>query len=158
MKSLDAAIVMGSDSDWEKMSEAKKALENFGLSAEMKILSAHRAPVELVEYIKECESRGAKIFIAGAGLAAHLPGVVAAHTDRPVVGVPLSAGPLNGQDALLSIVQMPKGVPVATVAIDGAWNAGLLSCQILATSNDSLRNKFKSYRDEMRKKVLSKNS
>lgn len=130
-------IVMGSDSDLAWMEQAADALEKFQIPYEMKIVSAHRTPELVMAYGGAARSRGIRVIIAGAGGAAHLPGMIAAHTTLPVIGVPCPVGPLQGQDALLSIVQMPKGVPVATVAIGGGWNAGILAAQILAIgSND----------------------
>jgi phosphoribosylaminoimidazole carboxylase PurE protein len=125
-------IVMGSDSDLTWMEQAADALEKFNIPYEMKIVSAHRTPELVMAYGGSAKSRGIHVIIAGAGGAAHLPGMIAAHTTLPVIGVPCPVGPLQGQDALLSIVQMPKGVPVATVAIGGGWNAGVLAAQILA--------------------------
>jgi phosphoribosylaminoimidazole carboxylase PurE protein len=125
-------VVMGSDSDLAWMEQAADALEKFGIPYEMKIVSAHRTPDLVMAYGGSAKSRGIRVIIAGAGGAAHLPGMIAAHTTLPVIGVPCPVGPLQGQDALLSIVQMPKGVPVATVAIGGGWNAGVLAAQILS--------------------------
>lgn len=134
------AVLMGSNSDWPIMKRAVAALDDLGVANETKIISAHRKGARLQAYIAEAESKGIKVFVAGAGLAAHLPGVIASLTTRPVLGVPLEAGPLRGQDSLLSIVQMPGGIPVGTLAIGpaGAKNAGILAAQILATSDDEL--------------------
>lgn len=128
-------IIMGSDSDFPCMKAAAEVLQEFGVGFELKVVSAHRTPIEMAEYAQSASDRGLKVIIAGAGGAAHLPGMVAAHTPLPVIGVPVPIGHLNGEDALLSIVQMPKGVPVATVAIGNAYNAGLLAVQMLAQSH-----------------------
>lgn len=151
-------ILMGSDSDLPVMQKALDQLNEFGIDSEMRILSAHRVPSKLKEYINEAERKGIKVFIAGAGLAAHLPGVVAAYTTLPVIGIPLKSGALNGLDSLLSIVQMPSGVPVATVAIDGAKNAALLAIQILAVSDKKLAGKLIKYKIEMEMSVLKKDA
>ena len=138
--SIQVAIVMGSASDWDVMSHASKLLDKFGIEHESKVLSAHRTPKQLEEFIVEAEKNGTQVFIAGAGLAAALPGVVAAQTTIPVIGVPLIAGSLDGMDALLAIVQMPPGIPVGTVAIGkpGAINAALYAISIMALTDDSL--------------------
>ena len=149
---------MGSDSDLPVMQKAAEQLNELSIEYEIRILSAHRVPNKLQEYIKEAERKGIKVFIAGAGLAAHLPGVIAAYTTLPVIGIPLKSGALNGLDSLLSIVQMPGGVPVATVAIDGAKNAALLAIQILATSDKILSGKLIKYKKEMEKAVLKKDA
>ena len=155
--SIDVAIVMGSASDWDVMSNAQKMLDQFGVKAESRVLSAHRTPKELEEFIRECEEQKVKAFIAGAGLAAALPGVVAALTTTPVIGVPLNAGSLDGMDALMSIVQMPPGIPVGTVAIGkpGAINAALFAIAMMAVNDDDLSEKLKSYRKEQADKVLA---
>jgi 5-(carboxyamino)imidazole ribonucleotide mutase len=140
------AILMGSESDRDVMKRAEEALADFGVACETNVISAHRKPEALVAYIKEAEGRGVKAFICGAGLAAHLPGVTAAHTSRPVIGVPIESGSLRGMDSLLAIVQMPPGVPVATVAVNGAKNAGLLAVQILATADAELAAKFEEFK------------
>ena len=127
------AIIMGSSSDGPVLSKAAEALNALGVPYEMSVVSAHRMPEEMAEFARQAADRGIRVIVAGAGGAAHLPGMVAAHTTLPVIGVPVPVGPLRGMDALLSIVQMPRGVPVATVAIDGAWNAGVLAAQILAS-------------------------
>ena len=149
-------IVMGSESDWETMSRAHKILKEFGVPHVCRVLSAHRTPEQVVSFIKELDEGGAEVFIAGAGLAAALPGVVAAHTVKPVLGVPLQSGPLQGQDALYSIVQMPPGIPVGTLGIGGAGatNAGLLAVAILAISRPELGQKLLAYRDARAKAVL----
>lgn len=159
--SIEVSILMGSDSDLPLMKKAAEALDRLGVSNELKVLSAHRTPAELLDYLKGLESRNTKVIIAGAGGAAHLPGVIAAHTLMPVIGVPIPNGPLNGQDALYSIVQMPRGIPVACTAIGGTWNAGLLAAHIMSVDTgprgSELREKLANYREEMRKAVLSKN-
>src|SRR4051794_35400739 len=147
------AVVMGSKSDWDTMRPAADILTQFGVPHECRVVSAHRTPAWMAEYASSAAARGLEVIVAGAGGAAHLPGMVAAHTVLPVVGVPVvsASGALGGIDALLSIVQMPKGVPVATVAIgeSGAANAGLLAVAILATSRPELRAKLQAYRDEL---------
>ena len=142
---------MGSKSDWEAMSQAAAMLTEFGIPHENRVLSAHRTPALTAEYASSAASRGLHVIIAGAGGAAHLAGVVAAHTVLPVIGVPMQSAALNGIDSLLSTVQMPKGIPVATVAIGaaGAANAGLLAVAILATSRPDLRAKLESYREKL---------
>src|SRR5450432_4624795 len=135
---IDVAVMMGSKSDLETMRPASRALEALGLRVEMRVLSAHRTPDETAAYVKDAGRRGAKAFICGAGGAAHLAGAVAAHTTRPVIGVPIANGPLSGFDALLATVQMPPGMPVATVAVGGAENAGLLAAQIAAVGDAEL--------------------
>jgi 5-(carboxyamino)imidazole ribonucleotide mutase len=142
---------MGSKSDWDTMSKADAMLSEFGIAHECRIVSAHRTPAWMAEYATTAAGRGLEVIIAGAGGAAHLPGMVAAHTVLPVIGVPVQSAALNGLDSLLSIVQMPKGVPVATVAIGaaGAENAGLLAIAILATSRPELREKLKTYREAL---------
>ncbi|MDI9358137.1 MAG: 5-(carboxyamino)imidazole ribonucleotide mutase [Phycisphaerales bacterium] len=149
-------VVMGSQSDWETMQNSCTILDNFSVSYEKKIVSAHRTPQLLFQYAQEAVERGIKIIIAGAGGAAHLPGMMAANTILPVIGVPIQSKTLNGIDSLLSIVQMPKGIPVATVAIGnaGAINAGLLAIQILALQNLVLANKLKEYRHNQTEEVL----
>jgi 5-(carboxyamino)imidazole ribonucleotide mutase len=135
---MTVAIVMGSDSDFAVMSEAAEALAEVGVAYEMRVLSAHRTPEDTLAYARSAASRGVKVVIAGAGGAAHLPGVIAAATRLPVIGVPIALSKLDGLDSLLSIVQMPKGIPVATVSIDGARNAGLLAARILAVSDEAV--------------------
>src|SRR5512137_504178 len=135
-------ILMGSDSDWPTMKAAADACAEFGIAAEAQVISAHRAPEDLARYASTAHKRGLRVIIAGAGGAAHLPGVTAAMTPLPVIGVPIATKSLSGLDSLLSIVQMPSGVPVATVAIDGARNAGLLAVQILAVGNPELQAEF----------------
>ena len=140
---------MGSTSDESKMSKAKETLEEFGNEYEWKVLSAHRNPDKVVNLVSTARENGFVAFICGAGMAAHLAGVVAAHTTLPVVGVPLSGGALNGQDALYATVQMPKGVPVATVAIDGSQNAALLVLQMIGITNTDIAEKLRIYKEEM---------
>ena len=146
---------MGSKSDWETMSQADAILTEFGIPHECQVVSAHRTPAWMAEYASTAADRGLQVIIAGAGGAAHLPGMVASQTVLPVIGVPVQSAALNGLDSLLSIVQMPKGVPVATVAIgpSGAANAGLLAVAILATSRPELRVKLKAYRDRISAEV-----
>jgi 5-(carboxyamino)imidazole ribonucleotide mutase len=148
-------VVMGSQSDWDTMRQADEILTRFDVPHECRVLSAHRTPSLMAEYASAAIGRGLQVIIAGAGGAAHLPGMVAAHTVLPVIGVPIQSASLNGLDSLLSIVQMPKGVPVATVAIgaSGAVNAGLLAVAILATSRADLRTRLQAYREEMAAEV-----
>ena len=149
-------IIMGSKSDWETMRHADETLAEFGVPRECRIVSAHRTPLLLQEYATEAEARGLQVIIAGAGGAAHLPGMTAAHTVLPVLGVPVQSHALQGLDSLLSIVQMPGGVPVATLAIGkaGAINAALLAVSILGNSRPELRAKLKTFRDEQTSRVL----
>lgn len=153
-KRVDVGIMMGSKSDLETMRPAAKVLQSLGLAVEVRVLSAHRTPEQTAAYVKDAARRGAKAFICGAGGAAHLAGAVAAHTTLPVIGVPIANGPLQGFDALLATVQMPPGMPVATVAVGGAENAGLLAAQIAATANPELAKKIEAERESRRKKVL----
>ena len=146
---MKVGILMGSTSDESKMSKAKETLEEFGIEYEWKVLSAHRNPDKVVNLVSSARENGFVAFICGAGMAAHLAGVVAAHTTLPVVGVPLSGGALNGQDALYATVQMPKGVPVATVAIDGSQNAALLVLQMIGITNTDIGEKLRIYKEEM---------
>lgn len=152
-ESIKVGILMGSESDLSIMKEAKQALKRFGIHSEMRVLSAHRCPEETALYAKTASSRGISVLIAGAGGAAHLAGALAAHSTLPVIGVPIASTPLQGQDALFATVQMPKGMPVATVAINGAWNAGLLAAKILALSDPVIAKKLVQYRQEIRLKV-----
>jgi 5-(carboxyamino)imidazole ribonucleotide mutase len=151
------AIVMGSDSDWKIMQQAQQVLSDFGVEAEVEVLSAHRTPEKMIAWGKGAADRGVRVIIAGAGGAAHLPGMLASLTSLPVIGVPVSLSHLDGLDSLLSIVQMPAGVPVATVAIDGAKNAGLLALKILGITDTELRKKLDNYRDDLQKLVEEKN-
>ena len=149
-------IIMGSDSDAEIMSQAAAALDEAGVPYEFTVASAHRSPERAKSIITEAEASGAAVFIAGAGMAAHLPGVVASFTTRPVIGVPLASGALQGLDSLYAIVQMPPGIPVATVAIGGARNAGILAAQIIATSDAALSARLKEQRVSMADAVAVK--
>src|SRR5436853_4712477 len=149
-------IIMGSDSDAEVMSQACAALNEVGVAYEMKVASAHRSPERTKQVVADAERDGAAIFIAGAGMAAHLPGVIAAYTTKPVIGVPLSGSTLQGLDALLAVVQMPPGIPVATVAIGGARNAAILATQILALEDDALAERLKEQRSKMAAAVAEK--
>ena len=149
-------IIMGSDSDAETMAQAAAALDEAGVPYEFTVASAHRSPERTKTIITESEANGAAVFIAGAGMAAHLPGVVASLTTRPVIGVPLSSGALQGVDALYAIVQMPPGIPVASVAIGGARNAGILAAQIIATSDAALSARLKEQRVSMADAVAAK--
>ena len=151
-------VIMGSQSDWETMQEATEVLESLGVAYEKQVVSAHRTPDLLMKYAESAVSKGLKVIIAGAGGAAHLPGMVAAKTRLPVLGVPVKSRTLNGIDSLLSIVQMPKGVPVATLAIGaaGAANAGLLAAGILALEDEKIAAALEKFRDDQTEKVLSK--
>jgi len=150
------SIVMGSDSDMPVMAKAADILEEFGISYEMRIISAHREPDTFFEYAKTAEERGVKVIIAGAGMAAHLPGMCAAVFPMPVIGIPMHTTSLGGRDSLYSIVQMPSGIPVATVAINGGQNAGLLAVKMLAVSDSTLLNKLKDYTQKMKEAVEKK--
>lgn len=144
------AIVMGSDSDWPTMRAAAEALDEFGVGYEADVVSAHRMPEEMVSFGREADARGIRVIIAGAGGAAHLPGMLASLTPLPVIGVPVALKHLDGMDSLLSIVQMPSGVPVATVAIGNARNAGLLAVRMLATGDEELRERMRGFQAELR--------
>ena len=148
---------MGSDSDWPTMKAAAEACAEFGISHEVRVISAHRTPRDLERYASTASGRGLRVIIAGAGGAAHLPGVAAAFTTLPVIGVPIETKALKGLDSLLSIVQMPSGIPVATVAIGGARNAGLLAVQILATGNPALQRKLLAFKTRLAKESRAKN-
>lgn len=154
------AILMGSDSDLPVMKGAVEALDKFGIGYEMRVLSAHRTPVEAAQYAQEARKRGIRVIIAGAGAAAHLAGAMAAQSVLPVIGVPISTPPLNGMDSLLATVQMPKGIPVATVAISNAFNAGLLAVQIIGAGvpavSEKLLDKMAAYKQELREVALAK--
>jgi 5-(carboxyamino)imidazole ribonucleotide mutase len=152
---IDVAVMMGSKSDLETMRPAVKAAEGLGLTVEVRVLSAHRTPDEAAAFVADAVRRGVKAFICGAGGAAHLAGAVAARTTRPVIGVPINAGSLGGLDALLATVQMPPGMPVATVAVNGAENAGLLAAQIAAVADPELGARLERERADRRKKVLA---
>lgn len=149
-------VVMGSDSDWPTMKEAALILDEFGVIYEKKVVSAHRTPDLMAEYGKTAYPRGLKVIIAGAGGAAHLPGMLASYTTLPVIGVPVQTSALGGVDSLYSIVQMPNGIPVATVAIGKAQNAGLLAIRILAAHDDALNKKLQNYHKEMAEKSIEK--
>jgi phosphoribosylaminoimidazole carboxylase PurE protein len=149
MSAAPVAIVMGSDSDWRVMEAAATALADLGVAAEARVLSAHRTPHDMIDFATTAHERGVKVIVAGAGGAAHLPGMLASATVLPVIGVPVSITALSGLDSLLSIVQMPAGIPVATVAVDGARNAGLLAAQVLAVADAELADRLRALREEM---------
>lgn len=153
---MKAAIIFGSKSDSEVMKGAALALKEFDIEYSVHVLSAHRVPEELGKTIKNLEAEGCECFIAGAGLAAHLPGVISSHTTLPVIGVPINAA-VNGLDSLLSIVQMPKSIPVATVGINNSYNAGMLAVEILAIKYDVIKEKLKAYRKNMKEKFIKEN-
>lgn len=153
---LKVALIMGSDSDWKTLQAARDTLLEFGVVVESRVVSAHRTPLEMVEFAKTARARGFGCIIAGAGGAAHLPGMVAALTELPVIGVPIPVGHLQGEDALYSIVQMPAGVPVACVAIGGAKNAALLAIQILGTAEPTLLDAVSRFKEGLRNEVLGK--
>ncbi|GAB2452175.1 5-(carboxyamino)imidazole ribonucleotide mutase [Conyzicola lurida] len=152
------AVVMGSDSDWTIMADAAAALAEFGIEHEVEIVSAHRTPERMIEFGRTARDRGLKVIIAGAGGAAHLPGMLAAVTTLPVIGVPVALAKLDGLDSLLSIVQMPAGVPVATVSIGGARNAGLLAARILSASDDELADRLAAFALSLERLVADKNA
>jgi phosphoribosylaminoimidazole carboxylase PurE protein len=154
---VDVAILMGSKNDWDVMKHAAKTLREFDVACEARVLSAHRTPAETADYVRQADTAGTKVFIAAAGMAAHLAGTVAAHTARPVLGVPLAASDLNGLDALLATVQMPPGIPVGTLAIGkpGAINAALLAVAILALERRELHEALRNYRQKHAHKVLT---
>jgi 5-(carboxyamino)imidazole ribonucleotide mutase len=153
MSKVMIGIIMGSKSDYPVMKAACEILDTLGVAYEKKVISAHRTPDEMFEYAQTARTRGLKVIIAGAGGAAHLPGMVASKTSLPVIGVPVKSSNLSGMDSLLSIVQMPAGVPVASVAINGAKNAGLLACQILATCDEKLAKKLDDYKSDLKEIV-----
>ncbi|HHY91672.1 MAG TPA: 5-(carboxyamino)imidazole ribonucleotide mutase [Clostridiales bacterium] len=153
---MKVAIIMGSDSDYKVVEKAEKMLETFGVSVSVRVLSAHRTPEQVMNFAKNAEADGYEVIIGAAGKAAHLPGVLAAFTTLPIIGLPIKSSTMDGLDSLLSIVQMPKGIPVATVAIDGAENAALLAVQILSVRYPELRQKVKEYRKKMEEEVLEK--
>jgi len=157
--SIDVAILMGSDSDLPVVSEVFKIFDEFGVKYTKSVLSAHRSPHQVIELIKTSESNGCKLFIAAAGMAAHLAGAVAAHSFKPVIGIPIESGGLGGLDALLSTAQMPPGIPVATVAIGkaGAKNSAILAIQMLSISDENMADKFRKYRANLTNEVLEKN-
>jgi 5-(carboxyamino)imidazole ribonucleotide mutase len=154
----DVGVIMGSDSDWPVMKAAAEALAEFEVAFEAHVGSAHRTPEKMLEYAHTAADRGLRVIIAGAGGAAHLPGMVAAATPLPVIGVPVPLKYLDGMDSLLSIVQMPAGVPVATVSIGGARNAGLLAVRILAAADEALRSKLVAYQEELKRLVAEKDA
>lgn len=156
-KNVDVSIIMGSDSDLPIMKDAAKFLDDMGISYEITVLSVHRCPEAAMEYAKSLRTRKVKVIIAGAGGAAHLPGVFAAQVPCPVIGVPIMSKTLNGVDSLYSIVQMPSGIPVATVAINGAKNAGILAATILGTGNEEVYKKICDFKASMNEAVLKKN-
>ena len=159
MNKTEVALLMGSTSDWDVMQEAANVLVDFGIGYDVQALSAHRTPEALEQYLKEAEQKGVQVMIAAAGGAAHLPGVVASKTIRPVLGVPIASTPLGGMDALLAIAQMPGGIPVGTLAIGkaGAKNAALLAIAILANSNPAISQKLTDFRIKQAEKVVSQN-
>lgn len=152
------AIIMGSDSDWETMSDAAEVLKELAIPHLVEVVSAHRTPDKMKSFTRDAEKNGIKVIIAGAGGAAHLPGMVASLTTLPVIGVPVKLKNLNGLDSLLSIVQMPKGVPVATMAIDNSYNAGLLAARIIGLQSKKLTADLKNYQKSLKKKVAVMNS
>ena len=152
---MKVAVIMGSASDWDVMSPCCATLEQFGIPYEKRVLSAHRNPGPLADYIKSLPESGCQIIIAGAGGAAHLPGVIAAYTTLPVIGIPVKSKALNGLDSLLSIVQMPSGIPVATMAIDGSKNAALYAVAIMALHDQTLAQKLEQFRTAQSDKVLN---
>ena len=154
----DVSIVMGSDSDMPVMAKAAEMLEEFGISYEMRIISAHREPDLFFDYAKGAEERGIKVIIAGAGMAAHLPGMCAALFPLPVIGIPMHTASLGGRVSLYSILQMPSGIPVATVAINGAKNAAILAAKILAVSDEELKGKLKAFSEQMKTEVEAKDA
>jgi 5-(carboxyamino)imidazole ribonucleotide mutase len=151
-------VVMGSDSDWSVMEEAAKTLKDFGISYEVEVLSAHRTPEKMIEWGKSAAGRGIKVIIAGAGGAAHLPGMLASVSTLPVIGVPVSLSKLDGMDSLLSIVQMPAGVPVATVSIGGAKNAGILAARIIGAFDANLSAALAAFGEDLKNQVAEKNA
>ena len=147
-------IAMGSDSDWNTMERAKEMLDQFGVATQVRILSAHRTPDAVAEFARGARAQGVQVIIAGAGGAAHLPGMIAAYTELPVIGVPVPIGAMQGEDALWSIVQMPRGVPVATVAIGNAANAGVLAAQILGVRDAQVLDRVRDFKQALRERVL----
>ncbi len=158
MSNAQVGVVMGSDSDWSVMSDAVEVLKEFGIEAEVEVLSAHRTPERMIEWGKAAAGRGIKVIIAGAGGAAHLPGMLASVTTLPVIGVPVPLAKLDGLDSLLSIVQMPAGIPVATVSIGGAKNAGILAARILGAFEDRLSAKLSAFGEDLKSQVAEKNA
>ena len=158
MSNAQVGVVMGSDSDWSVMSDAVAVLKEFGIEAEVEVLSAHRTPERMIEWGKAAAGRGIKVIIAGAGGAAHLPGMLASVTTLPVIGVPVPLAKLDGLDSLLSIVQMSAGIPVATVSIGGAKNAGILAARILGSFDDRLSAKLSAFGEDLKTQVAEKNA
>lgn len=158
MAAAKVAVVMGSDSDWPTMEPAVTTLQEFGITADVAVISAHRTPSQMLEFAASAAESGIQVIIAGAGGAAHLPGMIASATSLPVIGVPVALSQLDGLDSLLSVVQMPAGIPVATVAINGAKNAGLLALRILASTDNALQAKLDNYRTELADLVITKNN
>ncbi|MEN9753323.1 MAG: hypothetical protein RL670_1014 [Actinomycetota bacterium] len=158
MTALQVGVVMGSDSDWSVMSDAAEVLKEFGITYEVEVLSAHRTPERMIEWGKQAAGRGLKVIIAGAGGAAHLPGMLASVTTLPVIGVPVPLAKLDGMDSLLSIVQMPAGIPVATVSIGGAKNAGILAARILGAFDEALAAKLAAFGANLASQVAEKNA
>ena len=152
---MKAAIIMGSKSDYTVVQKAEEVLKDFGIETETRIMSAHRTPAATSEFASKAEENGVEVIIAAAGKAAHLAGVLAAHTPLPIIGIPIKSSTLDGLDSLLSTVQMPKGIPVATVAIDGAENAALLAVQILSVKYPKLRAEMREYKEKMEKEVIA---
>ena len=155
---VQVTILMGSDSDLSIMQEAAKVLEELGVGSEVHVLSAHRTPEATVAYVREAEEKSVQVFICGAGGAAHLAGVVAAHTPLPVIGVPIMNKAASGVDALFSTVQMPPGIPVATVAVNGAKNAGILAVQIIGAGDTTVRQRMRDYKEKMATTILAKDA
>ncbi|WP_110942990.1 5-(carboxyamino)imidazole ribonucleotide mutase [Inediibacterium massiliense] len=153
---MKVAIIMGSDSDYKVVENAEKVLKDFGVEVNVRVISAHRTPERAATFAKEAENNGFEVIIGAAGKAAHLPGVLASFTTLPVIGLPIKSSTMDGLDSLLSIVQMPKGIPVATVAINGAENAALLAIQMLSLKYDLLKEKLKKFREEQEKEVIKK--
>lgn len=158
MEKLLVGILMGSDSDLAVMQQAREVLKEMGVSCEIDISSAHRLPDKTAEYACTARERGLEVLICGAGMAAHLAGVVASHTTLPVIGVPLASGPLNGVDALYATVQMPPGIPVATVAVNGAKNAAYLACSILSIKHPELAERLDEFREKSRRSLMEKSA
>ncbi|MCT4566400.1 MAG: 5-(carboxyamino)imidazole ribonucleotide mutase [Maledivibacter sp.] len=155
---MKIAIIMGSDSDYDVVKKSVKILKDFGVEADVRVISAHRTPFKAIDFAENAEKNGFELIIGAAGKAAHLPGVLAGVSTLPVIGLPIKSSTMDGMDSLLSIVQMPKGVPVATVAINGAENAALLAIQILSVKYEDLREKFREYKKEMAKQVEEKDA
>ncbi len=157
MANPKVAIVMGSDSDFEKLKGCIRVLKSFQIDVDVNVISAHRTPAQAEEFAKNAEKNGIEIILAAAGKAAHLGGVLAAFTTLPVIGIPIKSSTMDGMDSLLSMVQMPKGIPVATVAIDGGDNAGILAAQILSLKYDYLKDMLKAFKQQMADEVMAKN-